>query len=146
MNSILCDHVQIFLSNRCAHPWKLLAGFPILLLAFLKSWVSSGVAGIVDCKVRRVGEVGSNGKQSNSLKHDIRSCIVYSCELEHIPCAFERVAFYSPEWGEQRKFDWCCWHFMCQPVITFHCEVLTPIQPLFLIPYSSSHVPWDRWV
>ena len=80
-------------------------------LAFLKSRMSSGVAGIADCKVRRAGDAGSNGKQSNSLKHDIRSCT--ACSSLHIRAGahslcFERVAFYSPDCEEQLEFDQCC--------------------------------------
>ena len=37
-------------------------------LAFLKSRMSSGVAGIADCKVRKVGDAGSNGKQLKLLE------------------------------------------------------------------------------
>ena len=51
-------------------------------LAFLKSRMSSGVAGIADCEVRKVGDAESNGKQSNSLNHDIRSCT--ACSSLHI--------------------------------------------------------------
>ena len=81
-------------------------------LAFLKSRMSSGVAGIADCKVHRAGDAGSNGKQSNSLKHDILDLVqlAHLCTyvLEYIPCAFERVAFYSPDCEEQLEFDQCC--------------------------------------
>ena len=73
--------------------------------------MSSGVVGIADCKVRKAGDAGSNGKQSNSLKHDIRSCTACSsCTyvLEYIPGAFERVAFYSTDYEEQLELDQCC--------------------------------------
>ena len=81
-NSILYDHGWIFLLNRYVHPWKFQLDFPILF-GHLEVWISSGMAGMADCNVRRGGDIRSNGKQSNSLKQDIRSCIACSSLLMH---------------------------------------------------------------
>jgi len=83
---------------------KIVSWVSLSCWAFLKPWVSSGVAGIADCKVCRAGDAESNGKQSNSLKQDIRSYTTCSslliCAEVRIPCAFELGVFYSPEYEE----------------------------------------------
>ena len=93
--------------NRCAH---LLAGVSPSCFAFLKTRMSSGVAGIANCKVHRAGDSGSNWGAIKSLILDLVQ-LAHLCTymLEHIPCAFERLAtFYSPDCEEQLEINQCC--------------------------------------
>jgi len=52
--------------------------------AELMSAMSSLEAGMADCNVRSMGEIGSNGKESNSCMHATRSCRHCSSSLIHL--------------------------------------------------------------
>ena len=90
-------------------------------LTFLKSRMSSRVAGIANCKVRKAGDAGSIGKQLSMISDLVQLALLCTYVLEYIPGGFDTVDFYSLNYKEQLKLDQCCGHFWYQPLIAFHC-------------------------
>ena len=109
--------------------------------AELKSTMRLSEAGMADCRVRRVGDAGSNGKESNSFMHATRSCTSSRIRFGLHSLCFLLFLFGWPEHCEQLGFGQHCSHFWNAPAVASHSGGWKAIQISFCCLFHGTFNP-----